>query len=57
MGTRAATAIHADGGPASGRGLTVLEPGADGPNDKVIRSGPRQVGSQETCADPLAFWK
>jgi N-acetylmuramoyl-L-alanine amidase len=28
--------IHADGGPASGRGFTVLEPVADGPNDKVI---------------------
>src|SRR5580700_8474846 len=26
--------IHADGGPASGRGFTVLEPVADGPNDK-----------------------
>ncbi len=28
--------IHADGGPASGRGFTILEPVADGPNDKVI---------------------
>lgn len=28
--------IHADGGPAYGRGFTVLEPVADGPNDKVI---------------------
>jgi N-acetylmuramoyl-L-alanine amidase len=28
--------IHADGGPPSGRGFTVLEPVADGPNDKVI---------------------
>jgi N-acetylmuramoyl-L-alanine amidase len=28
--------IHADGGPASGRGFTVLEPVADGPNDQVI---------------------
>jgi N-acetylmuramoyl-L-alanine amidase len=28
--------IHADGGPVSGRGFTVLEPAADGPNDKVI---------------------
>ena len=33
--------IHADGGPASGRGFTVLEPVADGPNDKVIRSSER----------------
>jgi N-acetylmuramoyl-L-alanine amidase len=30
--------IHADGGPASGRGFTVLEPVADGPNDAVIAS-------------------
>jgi N-acetylmuramoyl-L-alanine amidase len=28
--------IHADGGPAWGRGFTVLEPVADGPNDRVI---------------------
>lgn len=28
--------IHADGGPVNGRGFTVLEPVADGPNDKVI---------------------
>ncbi|HTD07251.1 MAG TPA: N-acetylmuramoyl-L-alanine amidase [Solirubrobacteraceae bacterium] len=28
--------IHADGGPADGRGFTVLEPIADGPNDRVI---------------------
>ncbi len=28
--------IHADYGPSSGRGFTVLEPVADGPNDKVI---------------------
>jgi N-acetylmuramoyl-L-alanine amidase len=33
--------IHADYGPASGRGFTVLEPVADGPNDKVIRSSIR----------------
>ena len=30
--------IHADGGPAGGRGFTVLEPVADGPNDPVINS-------------------
>ncbi|HEX9034212.1 MAG TPA: N-acetylmuramoyl-L-alanine amidase, partial [Streptosporangiaceae bacterium] len=30
--------IHADGGPSSGRGFTVLEPVADGPNSKVIGS-------------------
>jgi N-acetylmuramoyl-L-alanine amidase len=33
--------IHADGGPASGRGFTVLEPVADGPNDRVIGSSQR----------------
>jgi len=33
--------IHADGGPAWGRGFTVLEPVADGPNDRVIRSSER----------------
>ena len=33
--------IHADYGPASGRGFTVLEPVADGPNDKVIKASLR----------------
>jgi N-acetylmuramoyl-L-alanine amidase len=33
--------IHADGGPASGRGFTVLEPVRDGPNNKVIKSSIR----------------
>ena len=33
--------IHADGGPPSGRGFTILEPVADGPNNKVIRSSVR----------------
>ncbi len=33
--------IHADGGPSSGRGFTVLEPVADGPNDKVISASLR----------------
>lgn len=28
--------IHADGGPASGRGFAILQPVADGPNDHVI---------------------
>ena len=32
--------IHADGGPPWGRGFTVLEPVADGPNDRV--TGPSQ---------------
>jgi N-acetylmuramoyl-L-alanine amidase len=30
--------IHADGGPVSGRGFTVLEPVPDGPNNGVIAS-------------------
>ncbi len=33
--------IHADGAPSWGRGFTVLEPVADGPNDKVIASSAR----------------
>ena len=33
--------IHADGGPASGRGFAVLEPVADGPNNRVIASSER----------------
>jgi N-acetylmuramoyl-L-alanine amidase len=33
--------IHGDGGPASGRGFTVLEPVADGPNNAVIASSLR----------------
>jgi N-acetylmuramoyl-L-alanine amidase len=37
--------IHADGGPASGRGFTVLEPVADGPNDAVIAASAR-LGSE-----------
>lgn len=39
--TDVAIDIHADGGPTWGRGFTVLEPVADGPNDKVIRSSIR----------------
>ena len=30
--------IHADGGPPAGRGFTILEPVADGPNDAVVAS-------------------
>jgi N-acetylmuramoyl-L-alanine amidase len=41
---RAAVDIHADGGPAAGRGFTVLEPVADGPNDKVIAAS-RRLGA------------
>jgi N-acetylmuramoyl-L-alanine amidase len=33
--------IHADGGPADGRGVTVLLPVADGPNDHVIAASKR----------------
>jgi N-acetylmuramoyl-L-alanine amidase len=33
--------IHADGGPVSGRGFTILEPVADGPNDHVIAASQR----------------
>lgn len=33
--------IHADGGPPNGRGFTILEPVADGPNNKVIRASLR----------------
>lgn len=33
--------IHADGGPSWGRGFTVLEPVADGPNDKMIAASER----------------
>jgi N-acetylmuramoyl-L-alanine amidase len=39
--TDVAIDIHADGGPTWGRGFTVLEPIADGPNDKVIASSVR----------------
>jgi N-acetylmuramoyl-L-alanine amidase len=33
--------IHADGGPAPGRGFTILEPVADGPNNHVITPSAR----------------
>jgi N-acetylmuramoyl-L-alanine amidase len=33
--------IHADGGPASGRGFAVLEPVADGPNNRVVAASER----------------
>jgi len=39
--TDVAIDIHADGGPTWGRGFTVLEPVADGSNDKVITSSLR----------------
>lgn len=33
--------IHADGGPPGGRGFTILEPVADGPNNRVIGASRR----------------
>src|ERR1700733_5095479 len=36
--------IHADGAAASGRGFTILEPMADGPNDAVIAASQRFGG-------------
>jgi len=33
--------IHADYGPVTGRGFSILEPVADGPNDKVIKQSAR----------------
>jgi N-acetylmuramoyl-L-alanine amidase len=39
--TDVAIDIHADGGPTWGRGFTVLEPVADGPNNAVIGSSLR----------------
>jgi N-acetylmuramoyl-L-alanine amidase len=41
--------IHADGGPSSGRGFTVIEPIADGPNDGVITSS-QQFGADVRAA-------
>ena len=40
-GSDVAIDIHADGGPASGRGVAILTPVADGPNDHVIASSRR----------------
>lgn len=33
--------VHADGGPPDGRGVAVLEPVADGPNDHIIAASQR----------------
>ena len=33
--------IHADGGPPGGRGFAILEPVADGPNDRIIGASER----------------
>jgi N-acetylmuramoyl-L-alanine amidase len=40
-GATVALDIHADGGPAWGRGFTILEPVADGPNDGIITASER----------------
>jgi N-acetylmuramoyl-L-alanine amidase len=40
-GADVAIDIHADGAAPSGRGFTILEPVADGPNDKVIAASQR----------------
>ena len=41
--------IHADGGPAWGRGFTVLEPVADGPNDGIITASERLGSAVRTA--------
>jgi N-acetylmuramoyl-L-alanine amidase len=40
-GASVAIDIHADGGPPGGRGIAILEPVADGPNDHVIAASKR----------------
>ncbi|HET6874478.1 MAG TPA: N-acetylmuramoyl-L-alanine amidase [Acidimicrobiales bacterium] len=40
----AAVSIHADGGPASGRGFAILEPVADGTNDAIVAPS-QQLGT------------
>jgi N-acetylmuramoyl-L-alanine amidase len=40
-GADVAIDIHADGGPAAGRGVAILTPVPDGPNDKVIAPSKR----------------
>jgi N-acetylmuramoyl-L-alanine amidase len=40
-GSDVAIDIHADGGPPGGRGVAILTPVPDGPNDKVIASSKR----------------
>lgn len=47
-----ALSIHADGGPPSGRGFAVLEPVADGPNNKIV--APSAVLGQDLRATFLA---
>jgi N-acetylmuramoyl-L-alanine amidase len=48
--------IHADGGPATGRGFTVLEPVADGPNDGIVASSAvlaQDVANAFTSGTPM----
>jgi N-acetylmuramoyl-L-alanine amidase len=40
-GANVAIDIHADGGPPDGRGFAILEPVADGPNDRIIGASER----------------
>jgi N-acetylmuramoyl-L-alanine amidase len=40
-GADVAIDIHADGGPAGGRGVAILTPVADGPNDRIIAASRR----------------
>ena len=41
--------IHADGGPADGRGFTIIEPLPDGPNDAVIGASDRFAATLRTA--------
>jgi N-acetylmuramoyl-L-alanine amidase len=45
----AAIAIHADGGPADGRGFAILEPAPDGINNSIISSS-EELGSDVRSA-------
>lgn len=59
---RAAVAIdiHADGGPPAGRGFTILEPVADGPNNGVISAseafGSVLLSNFETTGMPISTY-
>ncbi len=51
-GAAVAIDIHADGGPPAGRGFSILEPVADGPNNGVIT--PSEAFGSELRSDFLA---
>ena len=53
-GADASLDIHADGGPASGRGFTVLEPVGDGPNNQVIGPSARLASTVRDLFQSLA---